>query len=94
MPTDMLDPGMTDTVLLVENERDIASHLGRMLEREGYDVAWVGNGRDVLDVVDGGPVDCVILDASAPRHGRAGAVPDAPRERVRRRHRDGHRQGG
>jgi DNA-binding response OmpR family regulator len=66
VPTDVLDPGMTDTVLLVENQRDIASHLGRMLEREGYDVACVGNGRDVLDVVDGGPVDCVILDATLP----------------------------
>jgi DNA-binding response OmpR family regulator len=57
---------MTDTILLVEDERDIAFPLGRTLEREGYDVAWVGSGREVFDVVDGGPVDCVVLDASLP----------------------------
>jgi DNA-binding response OmpR family regulator len=57
---------MTDTILLVEDERDIAAPLGRTLEREGYDVAWVGSGREVFDVVDGGPVDCVVLDASLP----------------------------
>ena len=29
-------------------------------------MAWVGNGREVLDVVAGGPVDVVILDLSLP----------------------------
>jgi DNA-binding response OmpR family regulator len=53
-------------VLVVEDERDIAFPLVRTLEREGYDVAWVGNGREVLDVVGGGPVDVVILDLSLP----------------------------
>ena len=38
-------------MLVVEDERDIAFPLVRTLEREGYDVAWVGNGREVLDVV-------------------------------------------
>ena len=53
-------------MLVVEDERDIAFPLVRTLEREGYDVAWVGNGREVLDVVAGGPVDVVILDLSLP----------------------------
>jgi DNA-binding response OmpR family regulator len=53
-------------VLVVEDERDIAFPLVRTLEREGYDVAWVGNGREVLDVVGAGPVDVVILDLSLP----------------------------
>jgi DNA-binding response OmpR family regulator len=53
-------------VLVVEDERDIAFPLVRTLEREGYDVAWVGNGREVLDEVSGGPVDVVILDLSLP----------------------------
>ena len=66
MPIDTGNPGMTDTVLLVDNARDIASPLGRTLEREGYDVALVDTGRDVIDVVDETPVDCVILDASLP----------------------------
>jgi DNA-binding response OmpR family regulator len=54
------------SVLVVEDERDIAFPLVRTLEREGYDVAWVGNGREVLDVVAAGPVDVVILDLSLP----------------------------
>ena len=45
-----------ETILLVEDERDIAFPLGRTLEREGYDVAWVDNGREAFDVVDEGPV--------------------------------------
>jgi len=53
-------------VLVVEDERDIAFPLVRTLEREGYDVAWVANGREVLDVVGAGPVDVVILDLSLP----------------------------
>jgi DNA-binding response OmpR family regulator len=57
---------VTDTILLVEDERDIAFPLGRTLEREGYDVAWVGSGHEVFDVVDGGPVDVVILDLTLP----------------------------
>ena len=57
---------MTETILLVEDERDIAFPLGRTLEREGYAVAWVANGGEALDVVDDGPVDVVILDLSLP----------------------------
>jgi len=53
-------------VLVVEDERDIAFPLVRTLEREGYDVAWVGTGREVLDVVARGAVDVVILDLSLP----------------------------
>ena len=66
MPSDNQVLVVNDTVLLVENERDIAAPLGRTLEREGYDVAWVDNGREVIDVVDDGTIDCVILDASLP----------------------------
>ena len=53
-------------MLVVEDERDIAFPLVRTLEREGHDVAWVDNGRDVLDVVGQRTVDVVILDLSLP----------------------------
>jgi DNA-binding response OmpR family regulator len=53
-------------VLVVEDERDIAFPLVRTLEREGYDVSWVDNGREVLDTVGGRDVDVVILDLSLP----------------------------
>jgi DNA-binding response OmpR family regulator len=54
------------SVLVVEDERDIAFPLVRTLEREGYDVAWVGTGREVLDLVGREPSDVVILDLSLP----------------------------
>ena len=53
-------------MLVVENERDIAFPLVRTLEREGYDVAWIDNGREVLDAVGEQAVDVVILDLSLP----------------------------
>jgi DNA-binding response OmpR family regulator len=53
-------------VLVVEDERDIAFPLVRTLEREGYEVAWLDNGHDVLDTVGVRPVDVVILDLSLP----------------------------
>src|SRR5205085_6130402 len=54
------------SVLVVEDERDIAFPLVRTLEREGYDVAWIDNGREVLDAVGEQAVDVVILDLSLP----------------------------
>ena len=36
------------------------------LEREGYDVVWVGTGHEVLDAVDEEPADVVILDLGLP----------------------------
>ena len=53
-------------MLVVEDERDIAFPLVRTLEREGHDVAWVDNGRDVLDAVGQRAIDVVILDLSLP----------------------------
>jgi DNA-binding response OmpR family regulator len=53
-------------VLVVEDERDIAFPLVRTLEREGYDVTWLDNGRDVLDAVVLRTIDVVILDLSLP----------------------------
>jgi DNA-binding response OmpR family regulator len=54
------------SVLVVEDERDIAFPLVRTLEREGYDVSWVDTGREVLDAVSRNPADVVILDLSLP----------------------------
>jgi DNA-binding response OmpR family regulator len=53
-------------VLVVEDERDIAFPLVRTLEREGYEVSWVGTGSDGLDVIAREPVDVLILDLSLP----------------------------
>ena len=57
---------MTQRVLVVEDEEDIAFPLVRTLEREGYDVAWVDNGQKALDDVAGTPTELVILDLGLP----------------------------
>ena len=57
---------MAHTVLVVEDEEDIAFPLVRTLEREGYAVAWVDSGRKALDRLAADPCDVVILDLGLP----------------------------
>ncbi len=53
------------TVLLVEDQEDIALPLQRMLRRDGYDVTWVDTGQGALDAIATGP-DVVVLDLGLP----------------------------
>ena len=53
-------------VLLVEDEEDIAFPLVRTLERDGYDVTWLGSGGEALDYVAKETVDLLILDLGLP----------------------------
>ncbi len=57
---------MGQTVLVVEDEEDIAFPLVRTLEREGYDVQWVDSGQKALDELQLRPSDVVILDLGLP----------------------------
>jgi DNA-binding response OmpR family regulator len=57
---------MAHTVLVVEDEEDIAFPLVRTLEREGYDVLWVDSGQKGLDELRLRPRDVVILDLGLP----------------------------
>ena len=60
---------MEAKILLADGRHDVARPLAHALEREGYDVAWVGSGREVLDAleaVDGERADLVILDLALP----------------------------
>jgi DNA-binding response OmpR family regulator len=61
----MLSP-MGQTVLVVEDEEDIAFPLVRTLEREGYSVTWVDSGRKALDELAVRPADVTILDLGLP----------------------------
>lgn len=54
------------TVLIVEDEEDIAFPLVRTLEREGYAVTWVDSGRQALENLRREPSDVVILDLGLP----------------------------
>ena len=57
---------MGHTVLIVEDEEDIAFPLVRTLEREGYDVLWVDSGQRALDELGTRPREVVILDLGLP----------------------------
>ena len=54
------------SVLVVEDEEDIAFPLVRTLEREGYDVTWVDSGREALERMAVTASDVVILDLGLP----------------------------
>ena len=56
---------MSQRVLVVEDEEDIAFPLVRTLEREGYEVEWVESGQKALDALATSP-DLVILDLGLP----------------------------
>lgn len=57
---------MAHTVLIVEDEEDIAFPLVRTLEREGYTVRWVDHGAKALEELASRPVDVLILDLGLP----------------------------
>jgi len=72
------------TVLLVEDDEDIALALERMLARQGYDVTLVDTGEAALDAIGKGP-DLVLLDLG---------LPDMDGLEVCRQARDGGFEGG
>jgi len=54
------------TLLLVEDEPDVASFVQQGLEEEGYTVNWVQEGQRALEHVQQTPVDLVLLDIRLP----------------------------
>ena len=53
---------MSDTVLVVEDDRELREVVRRYLERAGYTVHTTGSGAEALSLLDTGGVD--ILDLS------------------------------
>ena len=60
------DSDMAHSVLIVEDEEDIAFPLVRTLEREGYLVQRVDNGQKALDQLAARPAEVMILDLGLP----------------------------
>ena len=54
------------TLLLVEDEPDVASFVQQGLEEERYAVNWVQEGQRALEYVQQAPVDLVLLDIRLP----------------------------
>jgi len=57
---------MAHSVLIVEDEEDIAFPLVRTLEREGYHVQRVDTGQQALDQLAARPAEVMILDLGLP----------------------------
>jgi two-component system alkaline phosphatase synthesis response regulator PhoP len=57
---------MSGSVLLVEDEENLASLVGAYLEQEGYRVIPVGTGAEALQAIDAQPVRLVVLDLNLP----------------------------
>lgn len=56
----------TETILLVEDEPDVAEVIRMNLERSGYAVDWCSNGEDGLERLQRGGISLVILDIMLP----------------------------
>ena len=57
---------MAGSVLLVEDEENLASLVQAYLEREGYSVVPVGSGAEALSALEQQPVRLVVLDLNLP----------------------------
>ena len=53
-------------ILVVEDDATVAEVVGRSLEREGYEVEIVGDGRVALDRATARPPDLMVLDLMLP----------------------------
>ncbi len=54
------------TILVVEDEKEMARGLKDILEFEGYEAITVGSGREALQSISRREPDCVILDLMLP----------------------------
>lgn len=58
---------MAETVLIVEDDRDIVELLSLYLTGSGYDVVTAGNGEDALEQLQQHPADIALVDIMMPR---------------------------
>jgi DNA-binding response OmpR family regulator len=57
----------TMRILVVEDERKVASFVRQGLEEEGYAVDVAADGQEALDRLAGAPYDLIVLDLMLPR---------------------------
>jgi CheY-like chemotaxis protein len=58
----------TQTVLLVDDERDLREATARFIAKAGYRVLTASNGAEALEVAERhpGPIDCLVTDVMMP----------------------------
>ena len=57
-------------IVVVDDERNILTSLGMMLEGEGYSIRTYSDGVEALEGLGGQPADLAILDINMPRMDR------------------------
>ena len=57
----------TETILVVDDNREIVYSLGKLLEYEGYNILKAYDGMEALDVLSENRVDLILLDIMMPR---------------------------
>jgi DNA-binding response OmpR family regulator len=62
----MKTPKNTPSLLLVEDEENLAIGLEFNLKQEGYAVEWVDDGKKAIDVLEKNEYDLIILDIMLP----------------------------
>lgn len=54
-------------ILIVEDERDLASVLEHILQKDGHITDWVADGQSALDYARGASYDLILLDVMLPK---------------------------
>ena len=67
---------MTEKILIVEDEIDVADLLAHHLRSEGFSVEIVNNGRAALNLIKSQPPTLVVLDLMLPGDFRFGSLPN------------------
>jgi DNA-binding response OmpR family regulator len=57
---------MKKTILLTEDDKDIGTLVKNALETKGYEVIWVEDGVQAVEIVHDQQVDLIILDIMMP----------------------------
>jgi DNA-binding response OmpR family regulator len=55
------------TIIVVEDDEDIADSIRYNLEREGFRVRTAADGEQALEIILGGPPNLIVLDLNLPR---------------------------
>lgn len=56
-----------ETILVVDDNREIVYSLGKLLKYEGYDIVEAYDGMEALEALDTHHIDLILLDVMMPR---------------------------
>ena len=71
-PGGSLEPQPPSTILVVEDDDANRSAIARLLQRMGHFVTPTANGYEAMEILQLGPVDCIICDVRMPVLGGKG----------------------